>query len=109
MWSRVPVMTLDGGESGGKRALPNDAVLLSMRVFVHFASCGRRLGSRALRIRISTLPNFAVASGNEEDLPGTEASPFDGGATFLPQLVGRVSKVARNGSSNHETSPFKSG
>ena len=44
----------------------------------------------ALRIRISTLPNFMLASVNEECLLGTEAALFDSGANLLPQLGGWV-------------------
>jgi hypothetical protein len=47
------------------------------------------------RFGVSILLNFAVACGNEEDLKGTEASPFDGGAAFVSQPGGRVSKIAR--------------
>jgi hypothetical protein len=61
------------------------------------------------RFGVSVLPNFVLASGNEEDLLGTEASPFDGGATFLSQLGGRVWNFARNGFLAAETCPFKSG
>jgi hypothetical protein len=61
------------------------------------------------RFGVGVLPNLVLASGNEEDLPGTEASPLDGGAIFLPQLGGRVSKIARNLFFSHEILPFLSG
>ncbi len=41
--SRVAVMTLDGGESGGHPGLSADAMAFCLRVFMHLASCGRRL------------------------------------------------------------------
>jgi hypothetical protein len=41
--SRVAVMTLNGGESGGKRALSADAVTFCLRVLMHLGSCVGRL------------------------------------------------------------------
>jgi len=38
-----------------------------------------------VRFGVSILPNFVLASVNQEDLLGTEASPIDGGASLLPQ------------------------
>jgi hypothetical protein len=61
------------------------------------------------RFGVGVLSNLVLASGNEEDLPGTEASPFDGSATFLLQLGQRVWNFARNGFLAAEPCPFESG
>jgi hypothetical protein len=44
-----------------------------------------------------------LASGNEECLLGTKAAFFDSGANLIPQLGGRVSKIARKAPFIHET------
>ena len=41
--SRVAVMTLDGGESGGNPALSADAVAFCLHVFMYLAGRGRSL------------------------------------------------------------------
>jgi hypothetical protein len=52
--------------------------------------------------RAIALPQLVFTSGDEECLLGTEAAFFDSNPNFFPQLGGRVSKVARNRSFNHE-------
>jgi hypothetical protein len=44
-----------------------------------------------------------LASGNKECLLGTGAALLDCGANLIPQLGGRVSKIARKTLCNHET------
>src|SRR6266702_2285767 len=46
---------------------------------------------------VGSLPNFMLASSNEERLFRTEAAFFDSGPNLFPQFSGRVSKVPRNG------------
>jgi len=58
------------------------------------------------RLGVCALPNFVLASGNEECLFGTEATFLDGGADLLPQFGGRVSKASPNGLSIHKNLPF---
>jgi hypothetical protein len=55
------------------------------------------------RFGVGTLPNLVLASGNKECLLGTEAAFFDSGANLIPQLGGRVSKIARKALFIHET------
>src|ERR1700722_14665221 len=58
---------------------------------------------------VSALPNFVLASCNEEGLLGAEATFSDSSTILLPQFGGRVSKTSRKGFSTHKISPFKSG
>jgi len=68
--------------------------------------CHARLKLRG-RFGVSVLPNLVLASGNEECLHGTKAALLDSGAYLLPQLGGRVSKIARKALFIHETPPFR--
>src|SRR6266852_4582521 len=52
---------------------------------------------------VSALPNLVLASSNEECLFGTKAAFFHSGANLIPQLGGRVSKIAGKALSIHET------
>jgi len=61
------------------------------------------------RLGVCALPNFVLASGNEECLFGTEATFLDGGADLVPQLGGRVSKTSANTFSIHIVLPFHGG
>jgi len=62
-----------------------------------------------VRFGVSILPNFVLASVNQEDLLGTEASPIDGGASLLPQRGRRGWNFARNGLLAAKTCHFRSG
>jgi len=42
------------------------------------------------RFGVGVLSNSVLESGNEENLPGTEPSPFDGGATFSRRSTTQV-------------------
>ena len=55
------------------------------------------------RLGVSALPKLALASGNEECLRGTKAAFFDSGANLIPELGGRVSKIAGKILFIHET------
>jgi len=55
------------------------------------------------RLGVSALPNLVLASGNEECLLGTKAAFLHSGANLIPQLGGRVSKIARKPLFIHET------
>src|SRR5712664_2465026 len=55
------------------------------------------------RFSVGTLPNLVLASGDEECLLGTKAPLLDSGANLIPQLSGRVSKVAGKTLFIHET------
>jgi hypothetical protein len=55
------------------------------------------------RLSVSALPNFVFASGNEECLLRTKAALLDSGANLIPQLGGRLSKIARKALFIHET------
>src|SRR5947208_12319478 len=68
----------------------------------HICEGGRDAGLKlGCRFRVIALPKFVLTGGNEERLLGTETTLFDRGPNPVPQLGGRVSKIAGNHCFSH--------
>jgi hypothetical protein len=78
--------------------------LKSLHLLRHIRKRGGHARLKLLgRLGVSVLPNLVLASGNEECLLGTKAAFFDSGANLIPQLGGRVSKIAGQALFIHKT------